>query len=135
MNMLVGSAAIAAVPTAAPALAGNQSDELCRPSAILARAEEVVDLLRTRYVREGWKIDEPAAERALEYFRSYAADGSDDDDLREAAIGFLTSHGQNLDWVFDGKPSGMICTLAKHSKRAVAVTAVAAVRPRRTRVC
>jgi hypothetical protein len=67
--MFVSAAAIAAVPTAAPALAGNQSDERS-PSAILARAEEVVDLLRTRYVREGWKIDETAAERALEYFRS-----------------------------------------------------------------
>ena len=55
-----------------------------------------------------------------------AADGSDDDELRLPALEFLSSHGQNLDWVFDGKPSGMICTLAKHSKRAVAVTAVAA---------
>jgi hypothetical protein len=54
------------------------------------------------------------------------ADGSDDDELRLPALEFLSSHGQNLDWVFDGKPSGMICTLAKHSKRAVAVTAVAA---------
>lgn len=85
-----------------------------------------MDLLRTRYVREGWKIDETAAERALEYFRKSAADGSDDDELREAAISFLSSHGQSLDWVLDGKPGGMICTLAKHSKRAIAGTAVAA---------
>lgn len=82
-----------------------------------------MDLLRTRHVREGWKIDEPAAERALEYFRKSAADGSDDDDLREAAIEFLSSHGHNLDWVFDGKPGGMICILAHHSRRAISLIA------------
>lgn len=106
MNMFVSTAAIAAVPTAAPALTSDQSDERSQLSAILARAEEVVDLLRTRYVREGWKIDEVAAERALEYFRNCAADGSDDDEPRVAALEFLSSHGQSLDWVFDGKPGG-----------------------------
>jgi hypothetical protein len=82
-----------------------------------------VDLLRTRYVREGWKIDEMAAERALEYIRKSAADGSDDDGLREAAMGFLRNHGQPLDWVFDGNPSGMICGLAKRSDRATMIAA------------
>ena len=69
MNMFVSTAAIAAVPTATPALADNQSKDPRSPSAILARAEEVVDLLRTRCVRKGWKIDEAAAERVSEVSR------------------------------------------------------------------
>lgn len=119
MNMFVSTAAaIAAVSTPAQALPDNQPDDRSRLAATLARAEEVVELLRTRYVRKGWQIDEAAAERALKYFRKSAADGSDDDELREAAIEFLSSHGQSLDWVFDGNPVGMICDCAKHSKRA-----------------
>jgi len=123
MNKLVALPIAAVMPTAAPALAANQPDHGNHPNAMLARAEEVVDLLRTRHVREGWRIDEEAAERTLDYFRKYAADGSDDDDDMQAAIEFLSSHGQSLDWVFDGKHFGMICTLAHHSKRATGLTA------------
>jgi hypothetical protein len=122
MNFFVSTAAIAAVPTTAPALASDQSEEQRRANATVQRAEEVVDLLRTRYVRKGWKIDERAAERALAYFRKYAADGSDDSDEMLAANEFLASHGQSLDWVYDGKHFGMICSLAHHSKRAIALT-------------
>jgi hypothetical protein len=86
--------------------------------ASLERAEQVVDLLRTRYIRQGWKIDEEAAERALAYCRAYAVDGSDPDDEREAAYDFFGSHGQSLDWVFLGEHGGLICGLAKHSERA-----------------
>jgi len=120
MNMMTSTAALVAVPTAAPAILGP--DECQRGAAALKRAEEIVDLLRTRYVREGWKIDDAAAEQALSYFRGWAADGSDDDDLREAAIRFLSSHGQSLDWVIDGNIGGMICGLAKHSRRASETT-------------
>jgi hypothetical protein len=49
------------------------------PASSLARAEQVVTLLRTSYIREGWKIDDEAAEVALAYCRQYAADGSDPD--------------------------------------------------------
>jgi hypothetical protein len=38
--------------------------------ASLARAKQIVELLSTCYVREGWKIDEAAAERALAYCRA-----------------------------------------------------------------
>lgn len=87
-------------------------------AATLARAKQIVELLSTCYVREGWKIDEAAAKRALEYCRIQAKDGSDPDDLRKAAIDFFCSHGQSLDWVFCGDIVGMVCGLAKHSQRA-----------------
>ena len=40
--------------------------------ASLARAEEIVSLLRTSYVREGWPLDEAFAERMLAFFRKYS---------------------------------------------------------------
>jgi hypothetical protein len=92
-----------------------------RPSASVARAEQIVDLLTVCYVRKGWKIDAAAAKRALAYVRRYAKDGSDPDDGRAAAINFFCSHGQSLDWVLAGDIRGMICGLAKYSERAAQV--------------
>jgi hypothetical protein len=51
-----------------------------RPAASLPRAEQIVELLSTCYVREGWKINKAAAKRALAFVRGYAKDGSDPDD-------------------------------------------------------
>ena len=59
-----------------------------RPATSLPRAEQIVELLTTCYVREGWKIDKAAAKRALAYVRKYAKDGSD----RTRAAG--------LQWIF-----------------------------------
>ena len=92
-----------------------------RPAASVPRAEQIVELLTTCYVREGWKIDKAAAKRALAYVRKYAKDGSDPDEGRRVAMDFFHSHGQSLDWVFYGDIRGMICGLAKHSERAAAV--------------
>lgn len=39
--------------------------------AILARVEQIVEFLRKCHVRDGWKIDEERAERALSYFRRH----------------------------------------------------------------
>jgi hypothetical protein len=91
------------------------------PASSLARAEQVVTLLRTCYIREGWKIDDEAAEVALTYCRQYAADGSDPDEERMAAIDFFLSHGVSIDWVFGGAVGGLICRGAKHSQRADAI--------------
>jgi hypothetical protein len=92
-----------------------------RPAASRPRAEQIVELLSTCYVREGWKINKAAAKRALAFVRGYAKDGSDPDDGREAALDFFHSHGQSLDWVLCGDIGGMICGLAKHSERAAEV--------------
>lgn len=114
MNMFVSTAAIAAVPTAPPAMPAKDSSAV----ASLMRAEEVVELLRTCYIREGWKIDEERADRALAYCRKYAEDGSDPDEERVAAFDFFASHGQSLDWIFDGDHRSLICRLASYSSRA-----------------
>lgn len=123
MNMFVSSAAVAA---GAPAVAMAQTEApvAINDAAILARVEQVVDFLRTRYVCEGWKIDERGAELALEYFRRRAhgpafKDEDEDTDAYYQAIEFFSSHGQSLDWIHGGNPAGLICGLAKHSRRAM----------------
>jgi hypothetical protein len=55
-----------------------------RPAASRPRAEQIVELLSTCYVREGWKINKAAAKRALAFVRGYAKDGSDPDDGRNS---------------------------------------------------
>ena len=85
------------------------------PAAMLARAEQMVDLLRTRYIREGWKVDEEGAERTLRYFRRIAAGGPDDDWEWETVVNFISNHGQSLDWIIRGDHGGMICMLAARS--------------------
>jgi hypothetical protein len=101
MNMFVSTAAIAAAP--AVAAPPNSPDIVIDHRAILARVEEIVDLLRTRHIRDGWQIDEDGAARALAYFRRHVegpAFKNEDEDTAEYyahALPFFNSHGQNLD--------------------------------------
>jgi hypothetical protein len=84
--------------------------------AILERAEEMIDTLRTRHVREGWQgPDEVAAERLLQYFRQRAEGVPDDVDEWYAVMSFFKDHGQSLDWILLGDPKVMICQLASRA--------------------
>jgi hypothetical protein len=65
--------------------------------AILARVAQIIDLLRTCHVRDGWKLDEEGAERTLRYFRHCADGGQDDDHEYMAASAFLYRNGQSRD--------------------------------------
>jgi hypothetical protein len=85
--------------------------------AILARVEQIIDLLRTCHVREGWKLDEEGAERTLRYYRHCADGGQDDNHELRAALEFLYCNGQSLDWVICGDPRGMICNAAAQFRR------------------
>jgi hypothetical protein len=123
MNMFVSTAAVAAAPAvAAPT---NSPDVVVDHRAILARVEEIIDLLRTRHIQDGWQMDEEGASRALAYFRRHVegpAFKDEDEDTAEYyahALPFFNSHGQDLDWIHDGKPFGMICRLASRSPQAM----------------
>src|ERR1700730_4959281 len=83
--------------------------------ATLARVEQIIDLLRTCHVREGWRLDEEGAERTLRYFRRCADGGRDNNREYTAAREFLYRNGQSLDWVIAGDPRGMICHAAAQS--------------------
>jgi len=118
MNMLV-TAPVAAAAVAAPSIAEAASPDRSSAAAMLQRAEHVIEALRTRHVCDGWSIDDAAAEQALAFFRKAVVDpGAEDDASFEAMNRFCASHGQSLDWIIRGDPSGMICGLAARSARA-----------------
>lgn len=108
MNMFVSSAAVAAAPAVAMNSAAHEPPSVDH-KAILARVEQIVDLLRTRYICEGWKMDEGSAARALDYFKRhvYGPAFKDEDEDTAAyyqALEFFSSHGQSLDWIHGGNP-------------------------------
>jgi hypothetical protein len=96
--------------------------------AICGRLEQIIETLRTRYIREGWRFDEKDASQALAHMRMLAK-GPDEDvtDLmgenavlfsQEVVFDFLFRHGQSLDWVFRGDIGSMIsrCAALEFSK-------------------
>jgi hypothetical protein len=114
---LVAGTSASGIATAAEAGAADQLDF----TAMLGRAEFVIECLRTRYITEGWHgrgLDEDAAARTLAYFRNRSAGGPDDVDEWMVAVNFIGDHGQSIDWVVLGDPGGLICKAAKHSERA-----------------
>lgn len=121
MNSIVALPITAAMPIASPSLAAPVSEANNLKQAAI-RLEQAIELLRTRYVCEGWKMDEAYAERALRYVRRGCPE---DDEEWSATCFFITHHGLSYDWIFDGNPTSMICELAHQSKqgRATASTA------------
>jgi hypothetical protein len=115
-------AAATMAPAAATALTGlaPQAADLDY-SAALARAEQMIETLRSSVVCDGWHghgLDEELAARMLAYFRQLAAGGPEDDDEFDAVLDFVDGHGQSLDWIFRGDAGGMICGSAARSPRA-----------------
>jgi hypothetical protein len=117
MNIAINAGALVAAPPIAVA-ASVVSQEPSSAFAMLRRAEHCVECLRTRYVCDGWKMDEEAAERMLQYFRSQAEGQPENDEEWQAAVAFIGSHGQSLDWILRGEPEVMICGVASRSDRA-----------------
>jgi len=101
------------------------------PRATLDRVEQMINILRTRRICPGWKMNEEGAAATLQYFRRVVADPTvwdrspDEDDEEQwcAMMKFFSDHGQSLDWVFDGNPLGMICSGARQSLRAATMRA------------
>ena len=113
MNMLVSSAAVAAaMPVAAEAAKIPSGLE---HRAIFERAQQAVNWLRESFVCDGWKIDEARATASLAYLGRQAAGGPAEEEAEQAAIAFFGDHGQSLDWIFLGDPSGMVCGAAARS--------------------
>jgi hypothetical protein len=71
---------------------------------------QAIHILRTRFVRNDFKLDEAAAARAVAYFDA----GCPEDDSAEwgATIDFFRTHGISFDWIAYGDPTTMICATA-----------------------
>jgi predicted nucleic acid-binding protein len=91
----------------AQAAADNQA-------AIVSRAEQVVELLRSKYVADGWQLNEQRAADFLDALRRL--DFENDDSLEmKSVLDWVHDHGQSLDWIFQGDFAAMICAGAAHS--------------------
>jgi hypothetical protein len=127
MNSIVALPIAAAVPVAAPVMSAPDPTG-DHPLAVLARAEQTVEALRTRYISDVFKLDEIAAERAMRYLRRRAEGYPEDEAELSVTWDFLRAHGQRPEWIFLGSMSGMICDAAfsRLQSQAVAQQKVAA---------
>jgi hypothetical protein len=77
------------------------------------RFDQILEILRSRSIAEGWSLDEVQAARARRYFDTRSTGDE------AAVVDFIGDHGQSLDWVLCGDPVSMVTMGASHSKRAV----------------
>jgi hypothetical protein len=108
---LASSVAIAD-PVDSPSIAPVPAVE--SKEAIIARAEELVDVLSTSHVREGWSLDKDRATQFLENVRQLDIAAGDTDHERKI-IEWVRDHGQSLDWLLCGDPGVMVCKAAARS--------------------
>lgn len=85
--------------------------------AMVARAEQIVALLGTCHVIEGWRLNEQRAALFLENMRTFDERNGDDPRFTEI-LAWVGDHGQSLDWIFAADPSSLICGAAAQSKAA-----------------
>jgi hypothetical protein len=114
-NIVASAAAlpVLAVPAfAVPAVTPSADDK----AAMVRRAEEVVDLLSTRYIREGWhdSFDKDRAAKFLQDIRRLDIK-AEDVDLEQEILAWMREHGQSFDWILVGDKGGMICCLASYA--------------------
>jgi hypothetical protein len=82
---------------------------------VLARAELMIAVLRGRHAYDGRQFDEQSAIRTLQYFCRMAEGHPDDDAEWKAAVEWISSQGQSLDWILSGDLRDMICRCAARS--------------------
>jgi hypothetical protein len=99
----------AVLPAAAlPAAAAPAIDSR---EAMVIRAQQMVDLLGTCYVREGWKLDAERAALFVESVRTFDENDGDCPKFR-IVLDWMHDHGQSLDWLADGDIAGLITARA-----------------------
>jgi hypothetical protein len=76
--------------------------------SVVARAEQIVDVLRDGFESEGWNLDRARAAKFLENVRQSRGD----EPLSEEILSWMQDHGQSLDWLFAGDARCMIAGLA-----------------------
>jgi hypothetical protein len=83
---------------------------------MIRRAEELVEIFSTRYIRDGWheNFDKARAAEFLEAVRSFNIAAQDAE--HEAKIfAWTQDHGVSLDWLLDGDHKVLIAYHASHA--------------------
>jgi hypothetical protein len=95
----------AALPTVAAVPAIDSRE------AMVIRAQQMVDLLGTCYVREGWKLDVERAAQFVESVRTFDENRGECPKF-SVVLDWMHDHGQSFDWLVDGDPTGLITARA-----------------------
>jgi hypothetical protein len=91
------------LPAATPAIDSRE--------AMVARAQQLVQVLGNSYVREGWKLDAARAAQFVECVRTF--DEHDGECPKFVMVrDWMHDHGQSSDWLIDGDVGDMIATRA-----------------------
>jgi hypothetical protein len=106
------AAAVPALAEQAPAIAADAIDR----AGMVARAEQIVDLLSNRYIRKGWNeaFDHQRAAQFVESVRRF--DPSDGEcEHFTSMLKWMSDHGQSLDWLATGDADSFITGAAAAS--------------------
>jgi hypothetical protein len=127
MNTAVSVASLASATAVASPIETPKAPlpaEIDSSAAMIARAEQIVEVLGDRFVCDGWHehFNQQRASAFLDAARrvDYSAD---DDPATAMVLAWSREHGQSLDWLFDGDPVGLICSAAARSPNALAILA------------
>jgi HSP20 family molecular chaperone IbpA len=107
-------AGAAALPVLAAPAVGTESVSAARDGdrpTMLARAHQIVELLRNNYISGGWSLDEQRAADFLESVRRVQVD-EPDNGAERTILDWLHDHGQSLSWLITGETSGLIRSVA-----------------------
>jgi hypothetical protein len=121
MTAVATIGAAAAVPALAEQIpieaapSGSAVDPFDR-AGMIARAEQIVDLLSDRYIREGWheSFDRQRAAAFVESVRRFDDNDGECEHFR-AMLDWLHDHGQSIDWLGTGDVSSFITGAAAAS--------------------
>jgi hypothetical protein len=82
----------------------------------MARAEQMVDGLRSRFICWGWQMGECEARDFLRDFRMSLGKSPHWEKYQEAAHKWIDRHGQSLGWLLTGDPTSLIVSAALNSE-------------------
>jgi hypothetical protein len=114
-SLVSSAAALPALAVLAVAIAATTPADFDK-AAMIRRAEELVELFSTRYIRDGWheSFDKAGAAEFLENVRSVNMDAQDAE--HEAKIlAWTKDHGVSLDWLLEGDHGAVITYRACHA--------------------
>jgi hypothetical protein len=117
-SIVASAAALPALAVPAVAAVNPSAND---KGAMVRRAEEVVELLSTRYIRADWhdNFNKGRAAKFLQNIQQLDLE-AEDVELEEEIHAWLSDHGQSYDWIFAGDPGGMICYVADQRSETLA---------------
>jgi hypothetical protein len=114
-SLVSSAAALPALAVPAAAIAATTPADFDK-AAIIRRAEELVEIFSTRYIREGWheNFDKARAAEFLEDVPSFSM-AAQDAEHEAKILAWTQDHGVSLDWLLAGDHGALITYRACHA--------------------